>query len=821
MWNINKLAMGKKLPLVGVVLAGTLEISSNAAFAAETIYLEEVVVTAQRREQNLQDVPVSVSAFSGDYLKNNNIKSATEYLALSPNASYTEDGQSGSRGLGISVRGINNLVSGETAFINSVGIYLDEFSVASVPNQVANPQLPDMQRVEVLRGPQGTFFGRNSLGGALNLTTRKPTDEFGGEIIVGAESYDNAGDQYNITAILNLPVSDTFRMRGVLYAEDSDGTVDNACASGALAENCPAASGNGVTPSGANDSGHQHTMFRLNSLWDATDDTTVATTFVYSQEEQDSDENVPSGVLDLDSADTFGLSSAINPGTGFYPDNRNVSSHDLKEFTDNDSTVAILNITHEVNDAVVVKSITGLIDAEMTRLFDNDLIGGLDALSRDNTYKGFSWSTELRLEVTETEYDFVVGVLYAQDDQEQENKVGVSSNPTGSFGGVGLNLPPFPQGLGLLQNSRQFEVESIAVFADYTWHLDDQWDLVLGARYTHDEVISTLNADGIRPSCTGCSPADAVFFPSFINAPRPEAKGRQTFSDIAPRLVARYQMNDDVSVYGSISKGYKAGGTTLGNDTNAPGSPAIITAFDEETLWNYEVGLKSELMGKRIRFNAAAYFIEWNDLQLEAFRLLTPGDLSSNFEQTINIENAEAYGFEIEIIAAVTQNLTLSGGLGYQNTEITSNTQAEITGGFTVDLQGLEVPKAPEITANFVAEYRWIMAGNDTWARLEWIHRDGQYSDVEGLTNKQTRGPSPNSGSIRNMPNGEFPYRSPDYNLVNLRAGMNIDQWRFNLYVQNLTDEEYYTGTQENFGASGIRLRPHPRIVGGSVSYSF
>ncbi|MBI1733516.1 MAG: TonB-dependent receptor, partial [Gammaproteobacteria bacterium] len=194
--------------------------------------LEEVVVTAQRREQNLQDIPVSVSAFSGDAIESGNIKAATDYLSQTPNVSFTEDGQSGTRGLGISIRGVNNLVTGENAFINSVGIYLDEFSIASVPNQVANPFLPDMERIEVLRGPQGTLFGRNSLGGALNLTTKSPTDGMGGKIIVGGEDYENAGSQYNITAIGNAGLSDTFKARGVLYWEDSSGLVENVTSAG-------------------------------------------------------------------------------------------------------------------------------------------------------------------------------------------------------------------------------------------------------------------------------------------------------------------------------------------------------------------------------------------------------------------------------------------------------------------------------------------------------------------------------------------------------------------------------------------------------------
>ncbi len=178
--------------------------------------LDDIVVTAQRREQSLQEVPISVTAFTGAQLDQQNIRGAIDYLALTPNVSFTEDGQFGKRGLGISIRGVNNLVSGENASINSVGIYLDEFSIASVPNQVANPFLPDMERIEVLRGPQGTYFGRNSLGGALNMTTRNPGDEFEAKISVGAESYDQAGQMFNVTGVFSGPLADNFKLRSVL-----------------------------------------------------------------------------------------------------------------------------------------------------------------------------------------------------------------------------------------------------------------------------------------------------------------------------------------------------------------------------------------------------------------------------------------------------------------------------------------------------------------------------------------------------------------------------------------------------------------------------
>lgn len=819
----NKATSLFKLSLISAAIINTIPV-----YAQSGAVLEEVIVTAQRREQNLQEVPVSVTAFSGATLEKRNIKSATQYLSLTPGVSFTEDGQSGSRGLGISVRGINNLVSGENAFVNSIGIYLDEFSVASVPNQVANPNLADMERVEVLRGPQGTYFGRNALGGALNITSKKPTDEFEGKVAVGFESYDDAGDMYSITGVLNIPVSEDFKLRGVLYYEDSDGFVENACAKGASAASCPAAAENNFTPNGAKDSGHESLNFRIHAAWDVSEKTSVLASLHMTDDEQGTDENVPSGVLDLDSIDSFGLAAAIDPGTGFYPDNRNTLSHDINEFTDNKSTVGVLNITHALSDTTTIKSITGFIDAELDRNFDNDLIGGADTLLRENEYEGFSWSTELRVEFDKEDYLFVAGILYAEDEQEQENKVGINSNASGSFGGIGW-LPPFPTGLGLALNSKKFEVESLAIFADYTWHVSDKLDLIIGARYTQDDVSNEALSYGIGPTC--CFPGSPGFpggpgfdfFQSFANSVRPIAAAQDDFTDVSPRFVVRYQVNDDVNVYGTISKGYKAGGISVNNNTNADGAPAFNIPFDEETLWNYEVGFKSELMDRRVRLNGAVFYLEWTDLQMESFRFLTPGDLSTNFEQAINVEDAEAWGAELELTAAVTEQLTITSSIGYLDTEITSDTMAEITGGFVVALKGLELPKAPELTFNITGEYRIPIGDNEAWVQLEFIHRDGQFSDVEGLTYGQTDGPSPNGGPARNSiaQHGDFPFKTPDYDLWNLRAGFEMENWQFAAYVQNLSDEEYYTGTQENFGVTGMRLRPHPRTIGGSVSFSF
>jgi iron complex outermembrane receptor protein len=788
----------------------TLATAPLGALAQDSGGLEEIVVTAQRREQNLQEVPISVSAFSAQALEKSNVRAATDYLVQTPNVSFTEDAQSGARGISVSIRGVNNLVSGENAFVNSVGNYLDGFSIASVPSGVANPQLIDMERVEVLRGPQGTYFGRNSLGGALNLTTHAPTDKYEGEIRVGGEAYQHHGDMYNVTGIFNAPLTDTFKLRGVAYYEDSSGMVKN------------------IGP--GNDTGHEYTDLRLRATWDLTDATTLGATIIYSDENQGADETVPSGYLDLDSVDTFGLNpgTAFDPGTGFWPHNQDKLSHDLNEQNKLETTVGILNLTHQFSEGLALKAIAGLIDATQDRLFDNDLVGNTDVLKRTNKYDGNSWSFETRLEATGGAVDWVVGAMYAEDEQKQHNDVAVSSDPTATLVKDGVEygfLPPFPEGLGLALNHKDFKVESVAAFLDLTWHLSDQLELIAGARYTNDSVKKEYAAYGIAPSC-GCGPPDPNFFPSFINFPRPVARSDDSFDDVSPRVGVRFAWSDNASVYATISKGYKAGGSSLGNDTNNDSAPLVIP-FDEETLWNYEVGIKTETADHRVRVNASVFYMDWSNLQVEAFRFLTPGDLSSNFEQTVNVD-AKAKGVELELQTAPTDNFTLGASAGYLDTEITDEptcdpfynmpTCIQITGGYAVTAKGLDMPKAPKLTANAFAQYDF---DSGLWVRGEYQHRDSQYSDIEALTNKQTRGPSPNQGLTRVVGPDEFPYKVPSFDVFNLRGGYDWDRLGITVYVQNVFGEEYYTGTQENFGLSGIRLRPHPTTYGAQLSFKF
>ncbi len=801
--------------LVGLALSAVaLAPGAPLAWAQDDAVLEEIIVTAQRREQNILEVPVAVTAFAGDTLEASNITEAAQYLNLTPNVSYTEDGQVGSRGISIAMRGVSNINTDETSFIQSIGVYLDEFSVASVGQGTINPQLQDLERIEVLRGPQGTYFGRNAVGGALNLTTRKPGEDFGASIGVGARSFEGASEQVDFSGMVNLPVSETFFLRAVLYYEDSGGLVEN------------------IVPGGG-DSGHEYTMGRAAARWLPDDATTVDLMWMITDEQQGHDENVPSGVWDTDSIATFlfrgasgGLTDPVDPGTGFWPDNRNKTARTaIGEKNDNSTLTGILKVSRELTDTATLNWITGWIDTETDRVFDNDLVPE-HVVFRDQTRDGTSFSTELRLDTTFEAMDWTLGALYARDEKTIDSNVqlGTTTTVAGVDHAAIGSLPPaflndvFGRPFCLACQRDDFELTSIAVFTDVTWHVGDRLDLTLGGRYTSDEVAYTFFPLG---------PAGGPRWPNDI-VPTAQIENEKTFDNFSPRVALSYEVSAQATLYGTVSRGYKAGGFSLGR--NGADNSAVDEPFAAEKLWNYELGLKSEWLDGRARFNAAAFYVDWTDLQLETFFFLVPGDATTNVELTINVEEARAVGFEAELAALINGNLSVTAGFGYVDTEIESDDVARLSGNLFVDLKGEPLPRAPELTWSMAADYSFRLDRWDGWVRLEWIYKDSQFSTIEDVTYRQTSGaviyadPLTRQVPLAQVPDRSdgFPFRTPDAHLLNLRLGIRPDElWEVVAYVENLTDEAYFTGTGENFGYSGFRLRPHPRIWGMKVNYRF
>lgn len=731
----------------------------------ETLALEEIVVTAQRREQSLQEVPISVTAFSAESLQKSNITEARDYLSAAPNVGFSDDGGSGSRSINISIRGVSNVGLGEVSTANSIGFYIDELNVGSVSNGTINPQLQDMERIEVLRGPQGTYFGRNALGGALNISTKLPDENFYAEVSANAGNFSTFGGE----AIVNVPISEQLMLRAVYSYQESDGFVDN------------------VNPVG-NDNGYEHNSGRVALRYLPSDNMTVDFSYTYTDEKEGGDISVPSGVLDQDTQSIFGASFVAINELGFYPQNDDRVTRDLKERNENAFSISNLRIAYDFED-FTFKSVTGLVKSDTERDFDQDGTS-LDVLRRFNEYSGDSFSQEFRLQSTAGEaVDWTVGVFYADDEIEQFNSIqaggdGSYTNPvTGEV--IGL-LPPIPAGFRINENNRVFKTKSKAVFGEAVWHLSDEWDVTLGGRYTEDQINNRS--------------FDVVAFEGAIA----DGGGKAKFENFSPKIVAKYAPSEEFNVYATISQGYKAGGVDFARSGD-------ITNFNPEELTSYELGFKSEMLDGRVRLSGALFQLEWKDLQVQSNFLAVPGDISSAVEKTLNAAEASASGAEFEMTALLSEGLVASFAAGYLDTEFDKFDNALIKGNSNqIDLTGQSLPMTPELTASAALDYSFSVGELEAFVRGEWSYRSEAASNLEAIASE---------AGLLNLPS--FPYQVDAYSVVNLRAGVDAEDWRLNAYVENVLGEDYYTGTGDGFGLSGIRLKPHPRVIGMKFTYMF
>lgn len=755
---------------------GASEVTAQEGGSDNNLAIEEIIVNAERREAGLQDVPISITAFSGEMIEKRNIGEAKDYLAFTPNVSFTEDGQAGQRSVGIAIRGISNVAIGEQTVSNTFGIYVDEFNVAANPTGSVNPQLHDIAVVEVLRGPQGTYFGRNALGGAINITTNKPDADPFAEISLQAGNFGTVG----ASGIVNLPIAENLFVRGVISQESSDGIISNVSSSGS-------------------DDDYDHLDFRGAVRWLPTENFTVDLSYSYTEEDDGADSNINSGVWDIDThgsalfvynfhPDFSTVSPAVtrddllsDGGVGFYKNNQRHINKNTKEYNRGEGSVVNLRLSYE-GENFSIKSITGYLDTEHDRRFDQDVIE-IDGLTRDNRNSAETISQEIRVAGTKDNIDWTVGALYGKDEVNRYSDIYTGLDGYGVF---------FPNpGVSIFQRDDTFEMTSFAVFGDVTWHLSDQLSIAAGLRYTQDKVeneIRDLNAAA-------------------------SAEDDDTFTDVSPRVNVRYEFHEDLSMYATISKGYKAGGVQLNT-----GSPA--ESIEEEGLWNYEVGMKGEFFDNRLRVNGAVFFMDWKDLQAETAEVVTTAGSSNVITRTDNVD-AEAQGVELELTALMSENLIVGGGIGYLDAKF-DEFPYSLQGVFW-DLSDKRIPRSPEWTINAFAEYsRTVTDGVDAWIRAEYSYRSETHADLEGLASGLAPTLDPGgfqASSDLPYPRDSFPFEIPSFGVVNLRAGIDSEQWSITGFVENLLDKDYYTGTQENFGLGGIRLRPHPRTYGLKFTY--
>ncbi len=786
-------------------------------FAAEDVaaddrptVFDEIIVTAQRREQSVLDVPSSVTVVDSAFIESANVKGAADYLLMVPNVSFRESGRGGARNIQISVRGISNLRSGERVQNNDAfGYYWDEFSIGHAANGTANPPMYDVEAVEVLLGPQGTYFGRGALGGALNIRSKKPTDELYGQIDLGA----GTENSFEAKGVVNVPVSDKLFIRTVFDLETTDGVVENA------------------HPTGGNSGG---TLFytRTTVRFQPTENTTIDLQAGYTRERQGFQPMVSTCVRP-----SFGFDPAapeILGGIGCHPDhdgnlpagftkvNKDKVFINTPTRTINETKLFIGNIKHDFGN-VEFASVTGYVKTDMDLVMDLDH-SGIDSVDRSNQYHYNSFSQEFRLASTgENAVDWTVGAIYYKDKSSAENEIIIKGF-----------LGPWLNGDRANENIINIDRDGWAVFGEANWHINDRLTLTLGGRYSDDKDeqrwTDVFAACGRRapgdPLSAGCSLSPAQIaagpLPIFTDGGGNQAisGGRMaqtdglnvntSSTDFAYRVAAKYDISDDMSVYATVSQGYKPATAR----TNPDSGENNITFAVKEKMTNYEVGVKGTLMEDRVRIALSAFIMRWKNMQVdirESLCRLADGSVVPN-DGTVPISDctivprdsvssapkAESKGIELSVQAFVTDDLLIGGTLGLIDAKFL---EFKPVGLVLVgdDLAGVDLPNSAPLTASFMAQYNFQVANTEAYIRGNWYFRSGQ------------------AGSLVDPTDG-FPFDFSAFNRLDAVYGMDWGQTSLTLNVTNVLNKGYHTGL-DTFSFGGAQIDVHPRTFMARLTF--
>ncbi|HKK23101.1 MAG TPA: TonB-dependent receptor [Pseudohaliea sp.] len=651
------------------------------ALAQNAAPLEEVVVTAQQREQSLQDVPIAISAFATEDIQKNMFRDVTDFVGRVPNASFISNGARSRRA--ISMRGVTNFVNANQARRTATfGFYIDGFNLAS---SSINPPIMDIERIEVLRGPQSTYFGANALGGGINVTSVAPkSDEFEGSIMADYGRFDTL----DVEGTVNIPlVKDVLGARINYKDFSSDGNIRN------------------INPQGGgNDTDYQY--WRASVLWTPTDNLSVTLTASDASEEVGMREGVPSGVFSTFGGSTLyanfpdfdgdGVAPDPDPdGVGFFPENENRVNFDAPQSVGTDFEYYIARIDYDFAN-MRATSITGYMESDF--FLQGDIDGGSQDFFREvRTIPRESRTQEFRLQSAgEAKLNWNVGFYYADDEGFIDNKTFVgAAQPFG-----------LPEGFLIDSEESAGTSEVWAVFGQADYALTDRLVLTVGGRYSEETIDTDISGFGGGVS--------------------QELQVKDTFEDFSPKVALRYDIDDDSSVYATVAKGFKSGGVQV-----APISD--LETYDPEELWNYEIGYKADLLDRTLRINAAIFYMDWTDLQA-AFQESGVDDEGEFFifGGIDNADSAESYGAELSITSAPVAGLVMNLNIGYLKAEFEEFT-ALIDGEDRV-LDGRTIPNSPEWTVSADAEYSFpISNGLDAFVRGEYVYRDSLRSTVAAM----------------------------------------------------------------------------------------
>ncbi len=730
--------------------------ATSAAEPAAQDELQDIVVTAQRREERLQDVPIAVSAISGADLEGRQIGDVNALAANVPAVTFTATPY-GNNDLILAIRGV--APGGVLPNVDqAVGIYVD--GVYYARPEGSNFALVDLASAEVLRGPQGTLFGRNTIAGALNLTTNKPRYEFEGSLKASYGNYDALG----LTGIVNVPIIDGRLAARIVYSHvQHDGYGYNPALNGPVADQ--------------NDD-----FVRASLRADITNDLRVDLSFDY----YNGVNHQPLWVLAYYQA---GLSPANLAPYVAAPRSRvsTAGINPLNRSTVYDFTGTITGTIGEVT----FKSITAYRDIDFEGASDQDGTPIPNADVRNFTLAGHQITQEVQFlgQAFDDRLDWVVGGYYFREQ--------IANSPISRVGAV------------IQDNSINPDNESMSVFAQLTYEFLPQLRLTAGARLVQDIrkrvytprrfAVAAAFAGMAEAPASAITPAACPFTAIGLNQDPSGCRYRPPnikFSYVPFTVGLDYRLAGDGLVYAKFSRGFRSGGFQQASGTTA----AFFTPFSEEKVDSWEGGVKLGLFDKRLRLGLSGYYSTYSDIQQNAILQATPVVIT-----TLNAGEAEIYGGELEATALIGK-LRLNGSLGLIHPKFTK-------GPFV----GSEVPTVAHTTFHVGGDLPIEIAGAGTLN----LHADYTYqSKVYFLNTARVTA----TGTVPYTPFQIASVTQPGYGLLSAQVSFEFERLPLTLavYGKNLTDE-YYAGRAGSFYGNNYNsiVIGAPRTYGVSATYRF
>lgn len=691
--------------------------------------IEEVVVSARKREENIQDVGIAVSALSQAEIEDAFARDLRDLVYVSPNLVLDDTAQGPGGVAAAYIRGIG-VSEVEKNFDPAVGVVVDSVFLGTMTGGIT--QAIDLESVEVLRGPQGTLFGRNTIGGVVHLRRSRPTGEAGGRIRASYGNYDTL----RLQGLANFGLGDQLAVKLTGALDDQgEGYYDN-------------------VNTGRDEGRVEYQSYGANLLLTASDAVEVEYTAQIERTDQDTPPLLNVGQPGQLFCDAFGFCSpdARTPVSG----DRWKTTQDLVGPNDAtfDADTHILELRWDVSDALRLDYIFGSWETEETVLTDWDAVPPeLFHTTRPADYEQRSHELRLTLDDPGAPLRGTVGA-YLWD---SEYWIGLRSYIGFAVPDVVLDLP---------QTSSQ-ESQSWALFFEADYDLTDRLTLNFGGRYTEDD--KDTDQMGVVT-----------------------AAASDSWSKFTPKAGLLYRMNDNASLYGTYSVGYRSGGFNGRVDS-------IETAtrpYDEETVTNYELGLKSDWLGGSLRVNLAAFYMDYEDKQEE---LQLPSATSGTGQVTLvtNASTAEIYGLELDAQWLPAPGLSLRGNLGLLDAQYDDFEFLGPTG--VQDLSHLDIRRAPEVTAALSATYEWTVGNGRAWAVFGWRYlgeHEVDFANKPELTNKAQH-------------------------LLNVSANYETGAVRISAFGRNLADEDGYGIGFDVAGLWSYAATRAPRTFGLEVSYTF